>query len=54
MVESMFEVKKGEIGSIDAQRIDEVNNIKYVQNDKVSALLSKDGAYAICYCASIG
>lgn len=44
MVESMFEVKKGEIGSIDAQRIDEVNNIKYVQNDKVSALLSKDGA----------
>lgn len=44
MVESMFEVKKGEVGSIDAQRIDEVNNIKYVQNDKVSALLSKDGA----------
>lgn len=44
MVESMFEVKRGEVGSIDAQRIDEVNNSKYVQNDHVSALLSKDGA----------
>lgn len=44
MVESMFEVKHGEVGSIDAQRIDEVNSNKYVEKDNVSALLSKDGA----------
>lgn len=44
MVESMFEVKHGEVGSIDAQRINELNNSKYVENEHVSALLSKDGA----------
>lgn len=44
MVQKMFETRRGQVGEVAADRIDQVTSAAYVDGDPVCAILSRDGA----------